>query len=185
RWCLVPATASAYCLMRRRPQMARYRNVRNILGMASAVALTTAASPAWPQQLGASPVQQILLPRIQPATVLEKYLEYLRNDFFNVDADSDGQISQRDVDLHTLMEGIQARTQALNMVMRYDLDGDGFVTEDEIRRGMSYDQRSQLGMAAFNKLNKPQLPAADFATKQIDNMVRTILALDSDKDGKV
>src|SRR5262249_19720181 len=161
------------------------RNVRSILGMVSAIVLTN-AQPAWSQQPGAAPaVQQILLPRIQPAAVLEKYLEYLRNDFFNVDADSDGQITQRDVDLHTLMEGIQARTQALNMVMRYDLDGDGFVTEEEIPRGMSYDMRSQLGLAAYNKVNKPQLPAADFATKHIDNMVRTILALDSDRDGKI
>lgn len=162
------------------------RKIRFIrLGLAG-FAVLAAAYPASAQQpAAASAVQQILLPRIQPATVLEKYLEYLRNDFFNVDADSDGRITQRDVDLHTLMEGIQARTQALNMVMRYDLDGDGFVTEEEIRRGMSYDQRGQLGLAAYNKLNKPQLPAPDFAVKQIDNMVRTILALDTDRDGKV
>ena len=164
--------------------MSGYRRIRSIsLALAGSAALL-AASPAWSQQpAAASAVQQILLPRIQPAAVLEKYLEVLRADFFNVDADSDGQITQRDVDLHTLMEGIQARTQAISMVMRYDLDGDGFVTEDEIRRGMSYDLRSQLGLAT--KLGKPELPSPDYAVKQIDNMVRTILALDDNKDGKV
>src|SRR5438874_1731800 len=110
--------------MRRRPQMARYRNVRTILGMASAVALTT-ASPAWSQQSGdPSAVQQILLAPMQPAVTLEKFLAQKRQDFFHVDADGDGQITQRDVDLHALMESIELRTQAINLVMRYDLDGD-------------------------------------------------------------
>jgi len=161
--------------------MRQYGNIRSAcLGLAGLVALV-APAPAWSQQSGtASAVQQILLPRIQPASVLEKYLEILRADFFNVDADSDGQITQRDIDLHTLMEGIQIRTQAITMVMRYDLDGDGFVTEDEIRRGMSYEQRSQLGLAASNKQQPPTVVA-----KQIDNMVRTIVALDADRDGRV
>ena len=103
---------------------------------------------------------------------LDRYLESLRNTFFVADADIDGQITQRDIDLHTVMEGIQVRTNAINMVMRYDLDGDGFVTEDEVRRGMSYDRRAQLGLAAFNKLNKPQLPGPDAVAKQIDDMPR-------------
>ena len=30
------------------------------------------------------------------------------------------------------------------VVMRYDLDGDGAVTEDEIRRAMRYDLRAEL-----------------------------------------
>ena len=107
----------------------------------------------------------------------------MRIDFVMVDADSDGETTQRDVDLHTVMESVQARKHAINMVMRYDLDGDGLVTEDEIRRSMTYDLRAQIGLAAANKLNQPQLP--DAVAKQIDNMVRTIVALDTDKDGKV
>src|SRR5438445_5136355 len=113
--------------MQRRPRMSRYRNVRSMFGMASAIALAT-AGPAWPQQPGAaSAAQQLLVQRIPVGATLERYLESLRSDFFQVDADIDGQITQRDVDLHTVMEGIQARTSAINMVMRYDLDGDRFV----------------------------------------------------------
>jgi Ca2+-binding EF-hand superfamily protein len=165
--------------------MSRYRKIRSVSLVLAGLVACTARAPARSQQPGApSAVQQLLLPRIQAGVTLERYLEFLRNDFFQVDADIDGQITQRDVDLHTLMEGIQARTSAINMVMRYDLDGDGFVTEEEVRRGMSYDLRGQLGLAAFNKASKPQLPA-DAAAKQIDNMVRTIGALDTDKDGKV
>jgi Ca2+-binding EF-hand superfamily protein len=165
--------------------MPRTRNVRSILSLASSIAFM-AASPAWSQQPRATPMaQQLLLQRIPVGAALDRYLESLRNDFFAVDADIDGQITQRDVDLHTVMEGIQVRTNAINIVMRYDLDGDGFVTEDEIRRGMSYDLRAQLGLAAFNKLDKPQLPGADAGAKQIDHMVRTIVALDADNDDRV
>jgi Ca2+-binding EF-hand superfamily protein len=167
--------------------MSRTRNVPSILALASSIACV-AASPAWSRQPEAAPAaQQLLLQRIPVGTVLDRYLESLRNDFFVIDADTDGQIIQRDIDLHTVMEGIQVRTNAVNTVMRYDLDGDGFVTEDEIRRGMNYDLRVQIGLAAFNKVNKPQLPGAgpDAAAKQIDHMVRTIVALDADNDGKV
>jgi hypothetical protein len=45
--------------------------------------------------------------------------------------------------------------------------------------------RTQLGLAAFNKVNKPQLPGADGVAKQIDNMVRSIVTLDADNDGRV
>jgi Ca2+-binding EF-hand superfamily protein len=144
-----------------------------------------AASPAWSQQgRTTQSAQQLLLQRIPVGTVLDRYIDLLRNDFFMVDADIDGQITQRDADLHAVMEGIQVRTNAINTVMRFDLDGDGFVTEDEIRRGMNYNLRLQLGLAAYNKVNTPQLPGAD-VTKQIDQMVRTILALDTDNDGRV
>lgn len=163
--------------------MSRTRNVRLVLALAGSLA-PMAAHPAWSQQ-PTQTTQQLMLQRLPVGAPLERYLESMRTEFFMVDADSDGQITQRDVDLHALMEGIQLRTQAITMVMRYDLDGDGFVTEDEIRRSMNYELRAQIGMAAFNKLNKPQLPGADFLAKQIDNMVKTIMALDSDSDGKL
>ena len=162
--------------------MSRTRNVRSILVLAGSMALL-AANPAWSQPV--QTVQQLLLQRLPVGTPLERYLESMRTDFFMVDGDSDGAITQRDVDLHTAMEGVQARTQAIQMVMRYDLDADGFVTEDEIRRAMNYDMRAQIGLAANNKLNKPQLPMADAFAKQIDSMVRNIMALDTDRDGKV
>jgi Ca2+-binding EF-hand superfamily protein len=163
--------------------MPRSGNIWCILALAGSVT-PMATSPAWSQQGGVTQtVQQQLLMRIQAGVALERYLESMRIDFVMVDADSDGEITQRDVDLHTVMEGVQARKHAINMVMRYDLDGDGLVTEDEIRRSMTYDLRAQIGLAAANKLNQPQLP--DAVAKQIDNMVRTIVALDTDKDGKV
>lgn len=161
------------------------RSIQCIIALAGSMTLM-ATSLAWSQGGGVTPtVHQLMLQRIAAGVALEPYLEALRTDFVMVDADSDGQVTQRDVDLHTVMEGVHARRYVIHSVMRYDLDGDGFVTEDEIRRTMTYDLRAQIGLAAANKLNKPQLPTADAAAKQIDNMVRTIVALDTDRNGMV
>ncbi|MFT4120259.1 EF-hand domain-containing protein [Bradyrhizobium sp.] len=160
------------------------------LGMAG-VAMLAIVSPALAQRMtepsGPPPptAEQILLQRLQVGTPLERYREALRNEFVMSDADADGQITQRDIDLHTLMEGVQARNLSISTVLRYDLDGDGFVTEDEIRRSMTYELRSQIGLAAYKKATSPVLSPADMVAKQIDTMVRTVMALDTDKDGKV
>jgi len=148
----------------------------------SAPAQSRVAEPYTPPLLTA---EQVLLQRMQAGTTRERYLELLRGEFFLADADADGQIMQRDIDLHTLMEGVQARSFGISTVLRYDLDGDGFVTEDEIRRAMSYELRSQIGLMAYKKAGSPALFPVDMLAKQIDTMVRTITGLDTDKDGKV
>ena len=164
--------------------MPRTRNVP-IRALAGLMALMSAGPASSQQSAATQAVQQLFLQRIPAGAPLDRFLESLRGDFVMVDADSDGEIAQRDIDLHTVMEGVQARTQAMLASMRYDLDGDGFVTEDEIRRCMTYDLRGQIGLAAVNKLNKPQLPTVDAIGKQIDVTVRNIMALDTDKDAKV
>ena len=140
-------------------------------------------SPA-PPQVVMSPGYQLLLSRLQTGQTLERYFDVLRAEYSQLDADSDGKITQRDIDLHTLMETIAARTMGVTMVLRYDLDGDGFVTEEEIRRTMRYELRSQRAQAAVrppgNGLNPLEL-----LEKQIDANVQRMMALDTDKDGKV
>ena len=100
---------------------------------------------------------------------LEHHIEGLRRGFIQLDGDYDGIITQRDVDVHVWMETVQLRAYGLLSVMYYDLDGDGAVTEDEIRRSMRYGHRSS-----------PQQPQ-----KYIDDTVRSIMGVDTDKDGKV
>jgi Ca2+-binding EF-hand superfamily protein len=132
-----------------------------------------------------APGLQLLLSRIRPGHTLDRHLENLRIHFFQLDADTDGKLTQRDVDLHELMKAVQERANAMAVVMRKDLDGDGAVTEDEIRRVLRYDLRAELAQAAVNLTGKPPAPTADALAKQIETNVRSIMALDSDNDGKV
>ena len=139
------------------------------------------SQPSAPQHPIVPSGDQLLLSRLPSGSELGHYLEQLRADFFQLDADTDGKLTQRDIDLHTLMEAIQARTMALNSIMRLDLDGDGAVTEDEIRRTTRYDRRGQVALAASSPTGKPPVDAEE----QIENYVRSVMALDTDKDGKV
>jgi Ca2+-binding EF-hand superfamily protein len=160
--------------------MASFANPSPALSQQPAVQPPAASPP-----VAIAPGAELLLSRLQAGLTLERYLENLRNDFFQLDADADGKLTQRDADLHALMEAIQLRTFAVNFVMRFDLDGDGVVTEDEIRRATRYELRTQLGLAAFNSAGKASIPAPDGPEKAIESTVRSIMALDADKDGKV
>ena len=111
---------------------------------------------------------------IYPNLTFDRHLEALRLDFLQIDADADGSLAQRDVDLHTLMETAQVRTFGLHFVMRFDLDGDAAVTEDEIRKATRYEQRFQ-----------PVIPGARGPEQVIEDLVRKIMVLDTDRDGKV
>lgn len=169
--------------------MPRRRYIRGSLVLTGLVMLTTAC-PVWSRLLPDAPagqptVQQLFLQQLPPGQTLERYQTFLRNDFALADADADGELTQRDVDLHILMEGVQARKNAIMHVMGYDLDGDGFVIEDEVRRSMTYNLRAQIGAAAVNKVDVSSPLNVNPITRQIDAMVRTIAALDTDKDGKV
>ena len=116
---------------------------------------------------------------------LEQYLDNLKSDFFQLDADADGKLTQRDVALHGLFEGTLTRMVGLSAVFTFDLDGDGAVTEDEIRKTRRYQLRAQLGLARFNSAGKAPVPALDNSEKEVENTVRLIMALDTNKDGKV
>lgn len=126
------------------------------------------ASVAQNQTASASRFESAMMLPYGGAT-LERYFERLRQDFLQLDADSDGKISRDDVDLHTVMEEAMLRAFAAMSVMQFDVNGDGAVTEDEIRQGSRYWFRSALKSRQ----------------QDLENEVRSIMLLDTDKDGKV
>jgi Ca2+-binding EF-hand superfamily protein len=156
------------------------------LAMAAIVALPEAA-PARSvptRDLPAPPAFETLGERqlflsLPVGGTLGRYFANLREDFFALDADGDGKITQRDVDLHALMESTQRRTAAWNAIMRFDLDGDGFVSEDEVRRVWGYEMRADRVRTAVGN-GQP-----GGGRELIEKYVRSILELDTDKDGRV
>jgi Ca2+-binding EF-hand superfamily protein len=102
---------------------------------------------------------------------LENYIKRVRLSFAQQDADGDGRITQRDVDFVDQMQRVRMRALSLDTVMTCDLDGDGFVTESEARRTVTY---------LFRTVPEPQRQQME-----IDRYVDGVIALDTDKDGKV
>lgn len=165
--------------------MIEYRRSRSAWARSGLVGVLAmaAASSAWTQEPPAIPAAtQLLLGRIHPNLALERYLENLRGEFRALDADSDGVLTEKDVALHALMEDVQLRNMSAIAVMRFDLDGDGFVTEDEIRRGFAYEMRAEAAQSAI--AGRPSGEQAAIQ-QQLDRRVGGILAADTDKDGRV
>ncbi len=158
---------------------------RLIGSCAACIVLMLSYHPARSERsFAATTKYENLLQPPQPGTPKQQYMQSLRTVFIGADADGDGQLTQRDVDLHGLIEEAQARAQSL-MVMRYDLDGDGFITGDEIRRAARYEFRSMLNAQSTSNAMNQAASAQEASIKMIETKVQQILALDADKDGKV
>src|SRR5688572_5766491 len=112
--------------------------------IAAALCLTFAMpSSAVAQSASArlSPANQYLFSMLPMDITLHRYLDHLRNQFRQADADMNGELNQADIDIHASIAAAGTRMMHSTMILRADLDGDGTVTADELRRVMRYDRR--------------------------------------------
>ena len=135
---------------------------------ALAVALCLLAAPAAAQL--PDPATQAFMQQLQPGATLADYTERLRQEFRQLDADSDGVLTAADADLHDAVAKAQVRAMGAMQFLRFDLDHDGAVTADEVRRMLRYEQRNQV------RPNAGQSSEAEVAR---------VMAADKNGDGKV
>jgi multidrug efflux pump subunit AcrA (membrane-fusion protein) len=119
------------------------------------------------------PAAQYLASQLRTGMTLEAYLQRLRFEFQNADADADGEVSETDAAIHAQFEVASYRSRILLEIMNNDLDADGVVTEDEIRRTEEYRQRAAV------------LPPGNSAAQMIESHVRWLMAADTDHDGQI
>jgi len=105
-------------------------------------------------------------------TTLERYLQVFRQDFRRLDADGNGTLDAADIDLHDQMTKASALMPIAMRMFMADLNGDGVVTEDELRRRLQYDQRLTNS------------PSATIAAN-VEQEVRKFMAADADHDGRI
>ena len=125
-----------------------------------------------------APPDPFLTSRLQPGATLERYLQTLRAEFIRIDADGDGKIDAADLAIHVAVSESMLRTSFAMQIMAADLDGDGAVTADEMRRKLRYDRRNPGAQS-------PNPSQAAAVQQQIDAQIERWMQADADKDGRV
>lgn len=115
-----------------------------------------------------------------PGSTPETVLSGARRTFRNLDANGDGTLNDEDARLHEAVQAVGLRNSFAVQIMASDLDGDGAVTEAELRRKRAYDHR----------VHEPRDPAGyarEIAAREVqtEQEVRRFMAADADKDGRV
>jgi Ca2+-binding EF-hand superfamily protein len=130
-------------------------------------------SGALPGQL-LSPIDY-LLRRLYPNMTLDAYLKRIRGEFRMADANADGEISKSDAELLAQIRRASFRAMYLVQFFQADLDGDGVVTEDELRRWFRYGFYS-----------KEVRPATGKTVEQtIEDKVHENMVADANHDGRI
>lgn len=117
--------------------------------------------------------EKFLLSRALPGLTKDRFLQRLRVEFAQLDADGNAELSAADGEIHRMMSAVALRAAMVSQVVNADLDGDGATTEAELRRRLSYDQR---GIAYRNPMGP---------IEEIERTIIRLLGADSNGDGRI
>jgi Ca2+-binding EF-hand superfamily protein len=141
--------------------------------LAFSLCLLASAGLAQTVQSPTEPVNQRFLARITPGATLNRFVESLRQEFRQLDADLDGDLTTADADLHENVGRAQMRAAFAMTIMRADLNGDGMVTQGELRQTLRYEKRVNVGADSAASL------------EAVEAEVRRLMAADRDGDGRI
>ncbi|WP_137045696.1 EF-hand domain-containing protein [Pseudolabrys sp. FHR47] len=123
--------------------------------------------------------RQYLVNRLQGGMTLDRFLASLRGEFERQDADGNDVFDQDDIDLQVKIGEAGWRTTFVMQIMPADLDGDGYVTEQELRQKLQYDMRRN------GTLLQPARPGSPGPQERIEQSLRKTMEADTDKDGRL
>lgn len=140
-----------------------------------AMGVFSASASGQAAPLADAPAPSVLLAQMRPGATLEAVLANSRKTFRNLDANGDGRLDSADAELHQAVARAQLRAGSGMRILSSDLDGDGSVTEAELRTKRQYDQRLAEARAAN----------ADTDKTRLEDDLRKTMAADTDKDGRI
>jgi Ca2+-binding EF-hand superfamily protein len=155
----------------------------------AAIAVACMASFVFGEAAAQTPDQQsspnqFLIERLQAGATLERYLQSLRAELLRLDANGDGVIDSADVDLHNAIAAAVYRANAAMRFMNADLDGDGVVTEAELRLKLEYDRRMSRAAQSDVRSSGPGSSSQN-PDELITQEIRNLMAADADNDGRI
>jgi len=127
---------------------------------------------------------QFLMGRLQAGATLDRYLQGLRAELLRLDANGDGVIDSADVDLHNAIAAAVYRANAAMRFMNADLDGDGVVTEAELRLKLEYDRRMSRAPQSDVRSSGPGSSSQNPDELNAQE-IRNLMAADADNDGRI
>ena len=145
----------------------------SISAVLAAVLCASAAHGQAAPGAGAVP-PSVVSSQAQPGATLDGVVASARRTFRDLDASGDGRLDGADAKLHEGAAGANLRAGVATRIMGSDLDGDGAVTEAELRAKRRYDQRTHEARDAMAQREA-----------QVEDEVRRLVAADADKDGRV
>ncbi|TBW32772.1 hypothetical protein EYW49_21735 [Siculibacillus lacustris] len=101
--------------------------------------------------------------------------ERARTIFKRSDADGDGSLTAADGRLADSVAQTTMRAASVMNLFQFDLDGDGIVTEAEIRTILAFERR----------ISGPRAPLAGGSSETLDARVRAFMVADADHDGRI
>jgi len=149
-----------------------------VAGNGAALAQNPEALLQRPQPQRLPPVlsaKQYFLNHMFPNLKYDNYLQRLRREFTSADSDGDGQITEADTVLPAQVAAATIRGMLFAALFHFDLDGDGVITEDEIRRTLTYERNTGRIFPMFGATT----------IDPIETQVRKLMAADTDHDGNI
>jgi EF hand len=149
------------------------RTVRALAILTGLACFATAAVGESSLPPASLPAYQRLLSLMPPGISFPSYQLRLRIEFQRLDADGNGEFDTADIELHAAAEMASLRIAAtIAKIMRHDLNGDGFVTEDELRKSLNYQTRNARYQGQQTQ-------------EKVEAFVLSLMATDVDKDGRI
>ena len=144
------------------------------------VAQTPQAPPVTvgPPRRAPSNPNQFLMQRLVPGQTLQTYLSRVRGDFRQI-AGGTEEISQADLQAHERIQMSTTRALAAALqFMRADLDGDGTVTEDELREVIRRER-------VFTMPGVAEGGSATSFEERLNEQVANLMKADTNHDGRI
>ncbi len=116
---------------------------------------------------------------LTPGMRLPPFLDQMRNYFRTADANADGIVSAADLEWLSKQAAMSARANIVAELLRYDLDGDGVVTRDEIVEIEMRNARVRKGLGGAAAQSE------EAAQKALDAVVARRMQADIDGDGRI